>query len=48
MVYSDVRNEYGYSAKDVHEYRERTGASMMDAKKHFMDSYRADQKAKMK
>lgn len=38
---------YGFTAADVCEYRERTGASMMDAKKHFMDIYHAKQKAEM-
>ncbi len=40
-------NEYGFTAEDVREYRERTGASMMDAKKHFMDTYYAKKKAEM-
>ena len=40
-------NEYGFTAEDVRAYREDTGASMMDAKKYFMDIYYAKQKAEM-
>jgi translation elongation factor EF-Ts len=40
-------NEYGFTAEDVRAYREDTGASMMEAKKHFMDIYYAKQKAEM-
>ncbi len=40
-------NEYGFSAEDVRAYRELFGASMMDAKKHFMDIYHQKQKAEM-
>ena len=40
-------NEYGFTAEDVREYREQTGASMMAAKKYFMDIYYAKQKAEM-
>lgn len=40
-------SESVFTAEDVREYRERTGAGMMEAKKHFMDIYRAKQKAKM-
>lgn len=47
MVYSEVKNEYGFSAEDVHEYRELFGVSMMEAKKHFMDIYHQKQKAEM-
>lgn len=47
MVYSKVKNEYGFSAEDVREYREQTGAGMMEAKKHFMDIYHQKQKAEM-
>ena len=47
MVYSEVKNEYGFSAEDVHQYREQTGAGMMEAKKHFMDIYYRKQKAEM-
>ena len=47
MVYSEVKNEYGFSAEDVHRYREDTGAGMMEAKKHFMDMYHRKQKDKM-
>lgn len=47
MVYSEVKNEYGFSAEDVRAYRELTGASMWDAKKHFMDKYHQKQKAEM-
>ncbi len=47
MVYSEVKNEYGFSAEDVRRYREQTGAGMMEAKKHFMDIYHRKQKAEM-
>ena len=47
MVYSEVKNEYGFSAEDVRQYREQTGAGMMEAKKHFMDMYYRKQKAEM-
>lgn len=47
MVYSEVKNEYGFSAEDVRQYREQTGAGMMEAKKHFMDKYHRKQKAEM-
>ena len=47
MVYSEVKNEYGFSAEDVRQYREQTGAGMMEAKKHFMDRYHRKQKAEM-
>lgn len=40
-------NDYGFTTEDVREYRERTGAGMMEAKKHFMDVYYAKQKAEM-
>ena len=47
MVRSTVNTEYGFSAADIHEYRERTGASIWDAKKHFMNIYYEKQKAEM-
>lgn len=47
MVYSEVKNDYGFSSADVVRYREDTGASMMEAKKHFMDMYHQRQKAEM-
>lgn len=47
MVHSEVKNEYGFSAEDVREYREQTGAGMMEAKKHFMDIYHQKQKTEM-
>ena len=47
MVYGEVKNEYGFSAEDVREYREQTGAGMIEAKKHFMDIYHRKQKAEM-
>lgn len=47
MMYSTVNNDYGFSAADVHAYRESTGTSMMEAKKHFMNMYHAKQKAEM-
>ena len=47
MVYSEVKNEYGFSSADVVRYREDTGASVMEAKKHFMDIYHQKQKAEM-
>lgn len=47
MVYSEVKNEYGFSAGDVREYREQFGVSIMEAKKHFMDMYHQRQKAEM-
>ncbi len=40
-------SDYGFTADDVREYRERTGAGMMEAKKYFMDIYYAKQKAEM-
>lgn len=47
MVYCEVKNEYGFSAEDVREYREQTGVGMMEAKKHFMNKYHQKQKAEM-
>ena len=47
MVYSKVKNEYGFSTEDVREYREQTSVGMMEAKKHFMDIYHQKQKAEM-
>lgn len=47
MVYSEVKNEYGFSSADVIRYREDSGASIMEAKKHFMDMYHQRQKAEM-
>jgi hypothetical protein len=47
MVYSEVKNEYDFSAEDVRAYREQFDVSMMEAKKHFMDIHRAKQKAEM-
>jgi len=47
MVYSEVKNEYGFSAEDVRTYRELTGTGMMEAKKHFIDIYHQKQKAEM-
>lgn len=47
MVYSEVKNEYGFSAEDVRQYREQTGAGMTEAKKHFMEIYHTKQKAEM-
>ena len=47
MVYSEVKNEYGFSPEDVRAYREQFGVSMMEAKKHFMDMYHTKQKAEM-
>lgn len=47
MVYSEVKNEYGFSPEDVRAYREQFGVSMMEAKKHFMDIYHRKQKAEM-
>lgn len=40
-------NEFGFTIEDIRAYREDTGASMMEAKKHFMDIYYAKQKAEM-
>ncbi len=42
-----MSEDYGFTAADIRDYRERTGASMWDAKKHFMDIYYAKQKAEM-
>lgn len=42
-----MNNKYGFSAADVHAYRESTGASICDAKKHFMNIHRAQKKAEM-
>jgi translation elongation factor EF-Ts len=39
--------DYGFTVADIKEYRERTGAGLMEAKKHFMDTYHAKQKAEM-
>lgn len=47
MVYGEMNNKYGFSAADVHAYRESTGAGMMEAKRHFMNIYRAQKKAEM-
>lgn len=47
MKYSETKNEFGFSAEDIRRYRESTGASMMDAKTHFMDVYHQKQKAEM-
>jgi hypothetical protein len=47
MVYSEVKNEYCFSAGDMQRYRDETGCSMMEAKKHFMDIYHQKQKAEM-
>lgn len=47
MVHSEMKNEYDFSAADIYLYREATGAGMMDAKKHFMEIYKAKKKAEM-
>ena len=47
MVHSEMKNEYDFSAADVYLYREATGAGMMDARKHFMEIYKAKKKAEM-
>lgn len=47
MVYDEVKNEYGFSAKDIRDYREATGVSMWDAKKYFMQRYKLMKKAEM-
>ena len=47
MVYSEVKNEYGFSVEDIRQYREQFGVSMTEAKKHFMDAYHQKQKAEM-
>ena len=47
MNYSAEKNEWGFSAADVFRYRDETGCSMMEAKKHFMDIYHQKQKAAM-
>ena len=47
MNYSAEKNEWGFSAADVFRYRDETGCSMMEAKKHFMDIYHQKQKAEM-
>ncbi len=47
MVRGSSMTDYGFTVADIKEYRERTGASMMEAKKHFMDTYHAKQKAEM-
>ena len=47
MVQGGSMTDYGFTVADIKEYRERTGASMMEAKKHFMDIYYAKQKAEM-
>ena len=47
MVYSEVKNVYGFSAEDVRAYREQFDVGMMEAKKHFMNMYHAKQKAEM-
>lgn len=47
MVYSEVKNVYGFSPEDVRQYREQFGVGMMEAKKHFMNVYHAKQKAEM-
>jgi translation elongation factor EF-Ts len=47
VVQGGSMTDYGFTVADIKEYRERTGASMMEAKKHFMDIYYAKQKAEM-
>lgn len=47
MVYSEVKNEYGFSAADIWRYREKTGAGLVEAKKHFMWLYKEKQKQEM-
>ncbi len=47
MVYDEVKNEYGFSAADIRRYRDATGASMVDAKKYFMQRYKLLKKAEM-
>ncbi len=42
-----MSEDYGFTAADIRDYRERTGAGIMEAKKYFMDIHRAKQKAKM-
>jgi hypothetical protein len=47
MVYSEVKNEYGFSDEDIRQYREQFDLSTMEAKKHFMRIYHQKQKAEM-
>ena len=47
MNYSAEKNEWGFSAVDVFRYRDETGCSMMEAKKHFMNIYHDKKKAEM-
>lgn len=47
MNYSDHKTGYGFSAADIHAYRESTSASMMEAKKHLMSIHRHQVKAEM-
>ncbi len=47
MVHSEMKNEYDFSAADIYLYREATGAGMIDARKHFMEIYKAKKKAEM-
>ena len=42
-----IEKDYGFTAEDVWAYRQDTGASMMEAKKHFMNIYYANQKAEL-
>ena len=42
------KNEYGFSAEDVREYREQFGVSMSEAKKHFIEIYRNRQRDRMR
>lgn len=47
MDYSEEKTAFGFSAADIYRYREETGAGMEQAKKHFIDIYRAKKKAEM-
>jgi len=47
MVYDEVKNEYGFSAKDIRDYRDATGVGMMEAKRFFMQRYKLRKKAEM-
>ena len=47
MIYSTTKNQYGYSAADIREYRDLTDCGMVEAKRHFMELYRDARKVEM-
>lgn len=47
MVHSEVKNEYGFSDRDVFEYRQQFGVSFEEARNHFKGIHRDKQRARM-